>query len=206
MKKIIFLRPAPYKDKLPKLDLISGFNLIGQKIVDPKILKPSKDTIKKINLINKLFQPAKVYASNSIRSKNTAEIFDKNYKVCNLVNEIKFSLDYPENIDINLLRFNLIQDFVNGKFEDKPKDIIDRMKNFSKEAGEVKDNIICVSNAFIMKLYEIFFRNNRKIKNPHLFLSEYNWKVKPYEFLEGFVVSINSKGDICGVELLKNLC
>jgi hypothetical protein len=47
-----------------------------------------------------------------------------------------------------------------------------------------------------MKLYEIYFRNNCSVKNNKYFLNKYNWKIKPYEFLGGFCVELNSKGDV----------
>jgi len=213
MKKIIFLRPALYLDRISGKDIISSFDLIGSQKCDPKINTENINTKERINCLLKKFIPAKIYSSSAMRCTDTAELFGLVFGVSPLLNEIKFSLTgtlssallNTDNTNVNRLRTELVNAFVQNKTKESPTEVIIRIKSFLEVLKNTKGNIFCISHAFIMKFYEIFFRNNGVIKGPVSFLSEYNWEIKPYEFLDGFCVLMDDAGKVHHVELLKDL-
>ncbi len=210
MKKIIFLRPSPYSDLLEGKGIISSFDSIGLQKSDPVIGNNIKID-KRINFLMNKFKPKAIYTSPALRCVQTAMLFKMPYKVFGELNEIKFSLTgtispsflNKDNLDINQLREELVKAFVNNKTEENPTETLIRINNFFKLIQNVDGNIICISHAFIMKFYEIFFRSNCNVKSINYFRDRYNWKIKPYEFLEGFYIILDTKGNIHKINLIK---
>jgi len=204
MKKIIFIRPAPYSDRLLGKDLIVGFDLIGSQKYDPKVYVEDEITKERVNYLLKKFNPTKIYSSPAMRCVETVKFFNSTFEISPLLNEVKFSLKGTvsakllkgDNTNVNRLRKELINAFVENKIEENPKETLSRMKSFFEKLQNIDGNTICISHAFIIKFYEIFFRNNGTIKNPSLFLTEHNWEIKPYEFMDGFCVSIADTGKV----------
>ena len=92
-----------------------------------------------------------------------------------------------------------------NKTEENPEEILPRMNNFINLLKNINGDVICISHAFIMKFYEILFRNNGVIKDVKVFAGEYDWSIKPYEFLDGFCVFIDDNNKIKSVELLRDV-
>jgi hypothetical protein len=213
MKKVVFLRPAPYSDKLVDQDVISSFDSIGLQISDPDIYPQDLSIKRSLNILLEKIRPTKVYSSPATRCIKTAELLGLPFEISSQLKEIPFSLSESLpvallskiNPDINELRIELIKAFVDNKTKESPTEVLNRILVFRNNISNVEGNIICISHAFVMKFYEIFFQNNEKITNVRSFLNDYNWRVKPYEFLDGFYVSFDNKGNISVIEPVKNL-
>ena len=205
MKKFLFVRPAPYSDLIPGKDLITSFELTGLGLADPVIEDFPQNVIDRIQKIKKEFSPSVIYSSPAARTLETAKAFglpvfsNKNLReiLFSLKDSVSSELTQTEKVDTNKLRFELMDSFSKGKVKEKPEEVVERMKLFSEELFlNPEDTIVCVSHAFVMKCYEIFYRNNQTIQDNSLFLTQWDWNKKPYEFLEGFVVSLDSEGKI----------
>ncbi|MCE9548837.1 histidine phosphatase family protein [Candidatus Nomurabacteria bacterium] len=209
MKQIIFLRPAPYSDRINEKDLISGFDLIGLQKHDPEILVKDTETQNKIKMIFKKFKPVKIYSSPASRCTQTAELFNTYFEVSPFLNEIKFSLTgsldakfiNKKEPDVNKLRIELVKAFVKNKTIEKPEEVILRINSFMQMIKNMDGNVVCISHAFIMKFYEIFFKKNGEITSSVLFLKSYDWTIKPYDFLGGFIVTVENHDMIPKVEI-----
>lgn len=204
MKKIIFIRPAEYSYVVEGNSLLDSFDLIGSNQNDPSVGVISGATQKRITYLTEKYRPSIVYSSNANRCKNTAGLFTSQPYVSKDLNEVDFDLIKnlglshadKNNFDVDELRFELIKAFTENKLEEKPEDTIKRINSFLNSVKNGEGTVLCVSHAFIMKLYEIYLKQNMHISNPKQFLSEYNWFAKPYEFLGGYEVSFDEKGSV----------
>lgn len=210
MKKIIFLRPAPYSDFILNNDLITSFNLNGLQLNDPVLDTDFKKTIRKIKKIKVKFNIKNIFTSPANRCKQTAELFNLPFEIKSELREIKFSVlnltkKKDKNLDVNKLREDLVKSIVENKNREKMSLLLKRIKFFCKELKNLNGNSVFISHAFLMKFTEIFLISKKNVKNNIIFLKNYNWKIKPYEFLDGFCVTIDNTGDILSIELLKNM-
>ncbi len=205
MKKILFLRPAIYLDLIPGMDLISSFDLNGLQLNDPLLDTNTEKTIKRVKNLKKNFKIKYILSSPVSRCVQTAKLFDLPIKILPELKEIKFSVANfvtPENKDfnVNLLRENVVKSIVEDKNEEKVNDVIARIDSFFKKLKKIPNGSVCISHAFVMKFFEILFLNDMKIENANIFIKNYDWKIKPYDFLEGFCVSLDKNGRVLNVE------
>ena len=131
MKKIIFIRPAPYSDLIQGKSLIESFDLVGSRSENPALFSSTLGVKNKIeHVINKFdLKNFKVISSPALRTQETAKLFEVPFDVSPLLQEFKFSLTdtlsqsltNSENIDVNKLRKSLIDAFLDGKMEEKPR-------------------------------------------------------------------------------------
>lgn len=200
MKKIIFIRTSPYNYKLPNKSLYKSLDEIGLQKSQPHILKPNKKTEKVVISILKRYKPSQVFCSEFIRSQETAKLFSKKISIVSDLNEIKFSMDnfsskeeFPtDEFDyrkINETRFRFSQALIHDQLQENQKSIRKRIINLEKYIINCPDrqNILCISHGFIMKLFENFFLTGKKDIN--FLVSLYNWKNPTFDFLGGFIVS-----------------
>ena len=141
-----------------------------------------------------------VFSSPSKRTMNTAYLLSEHVQVSQDLSEILFSLkesvpseltSSSELLDVNALRFELMNSFVAGNVIEKPSDLRKRMAHFHEIILSSKDDIsLCVSHAFVMKCYEIFYSQQTSLFDNSLYAKLWDWKTKPYDFLGGFVVLI----------------
>lgn len=202
MKKIIFLRPAPYFCQLSGKSLYQSFDEIGLQKAQLHILKPTSKTKRRIAFILKKYKPNKIFCSQLLHSQETAKLFSKDIIIASSLNEIKFSMydfslvdDLPNNKvnpkRINRIRYQFSQALIRDRLHERKKHIIKRMlrlTNFIK-TSTTHGTIICCSHSFIMKLYENLFRLNGQIDNFETLISLHNWKNPPFKSLRGFVVT-----------------
>ena len=206
MKQIIFLRPAPYSDSVAGHDLITSFELAGLGLADPEINESTQEVLEKIRKIKEQYSPTIIYTSPSARTIETAKIFNLPVVVDQNLREILFSLKEsvpekiianPRMVDVNKLRLELMKSFAAGTTKEKPGKVIHRMNSFYQEiASSAEECILCISHAFFMKCCEIFYRSDREIVDTSIFSSGYDWSLKPYEFLGGFIILIDQEGKI----------
>jgi len=199
MKKIIFIRTAPYLYKLPKKSLYASFNEVGLRKTDPHIQKLSEENIDRVKKIIKKYKPDLVLCSQFIRSQETARLFSDNILIFPELNEIKFSMedfsnhsDLPNNKfdsnKINSLRYDFSQALINDQLQECMTEITARITNFINvlDSMESPKNIICCSHGFIMKLFENYLLSNKNMKNFKSLVSMHDWRKPTYDFLEGF--------------------
>lgn len=199
MKKIIFIRTAPYDYKFPDKSLYESLDDIGLQKSQPHILKPSIKTEKKIRYILKNYKPSQIFCSKLIRSQETAKLFSKKISMLSNLNEIKFSMnnfsskeEFPtDNFDykkINGVRYDFSQMLINNRLQEKKENIIKRIINFGEILKNNPDNqnIFCFSHGFIMKLFENYFISGKK--DIDSLISAYNWKKPTFDFTEGFAL------------------
>lgn len=202
MKYIIFIRPAPYEDLLPGKDLITSFELTGLGIEEPKPDKYAQEVLFSVQKIKQKYNPVAIYTSPAERTKQTARLFGNSFEEHESLKEIVFSLkesvqaeflDSSKEIDLNALRKELIHSFVKERTKEKPDKVLQRIELFSRKLLTSTDNtILCISHAFVLKCFEIFYRNNCRLEKVSLFETGWDWSQKPYDFLEGFIVSVEN--------------
>ncbi len=204
MKKIIFLRPAPYKDILDDKDLVTSFDLVGKQKFDINVDQIPTQLKKKISKFMEDFEFKNIISSPSLRAQETAKYFSKSYTISNKIKELKFSLkkDVPkkflkqtDDFSVNILRYELVKAFTKNKTTEKKASVLNRIKKHMITLKKSEGSTICFSHAFIMKFYEIFLVQKERT-TPNMFLEKYSWTEKPYDFLEGFCVEINDKNEI----------
>lgn len=210
MKKIIFLRPSPYNDIIEGKDLITSFDLVGKQKFDIKVDNITLSTKKKINKFIKDLQFKNVISSPSLRAQSTAKYFSSSYKICHEIGELKFELknDIPKkflqqdkNFSIDVLRYELVKSFTLSKTKESPSSVLSRINSYINYISNLEGNTVCFSHAFIMKFYEIFLENAKNFK-VEMFLTEYNWLKKPYDFLEGFSVELDNRNKVKNIKFI----
>jgi len=201
MRRVIFLRTAPYLYQLPGESLYESLDQIGLQEAQPNILKPSPETRETIGLISRRVRSKRVLCSRLARSQETARLFSADIIIASELDEIKFSMkdfskpdDLPgDDLDperINKIRYNFSRALICDQLNESREPIIERMLRFKDliERNVASETILCFSHGFIMKLYENFFRLNCQISDFEAVVSLYDWKKPPFKFLDGFVV------------------
>jgi broad specificity phosphatase PhoE len=206
MKKIIFLRPAPYSDLISGKDLISSFDLNGLQLNDPILDSEINDDVyKKINKLKDEFNIVNVVSSPASRCLQTAKMFGLPIVVNDKLREIKFSvkdlvLEEKSDLDIDLLRKDLVISITKNKAPEKMDEILKRIDSCLKEVMAMSGDTVCISHAFVMKFFEIFIENKERVSSYEIFSEKYNWKEKPYEFLEGFCIHFDGNLNLIEIE------
>lgn len=201
MKKIIFVRTAPYQYRLADKSLYESFDLIGLQEANPKISDPSEKTINEVGEIIKKYKPELILSSRLIRSQGTAKLFSDSITSFSELNEIKFSMkdfsnpsDLPDNKfnhdKMNSLRQSFSKALMNNQLRENRKNIEERVANFVNflENIDLSGNILCCSHGFIMKIFENYFISKGRIRDAKSLTNMYDWEKPTYEFLEGFVI------------------
>ncbi len=204
MKKIIFLRPAPYDDLIPGKDLLSSFDLAGLQIYDPVLEGKLKvEIIEKVEQLKKEFEIKNFFTSPATRCLKTANMFTQQPVIVDELKEIKFSVrnlvsssSSKQDFDVNKLRKDLIVSIIENRAEEDMNSILNRIMQLHKNIIQNSENTLCVSHAFIMKFFEVSYENNFKTKDHRIFLNNYDWEQKPYEFLCGFCVILDNNNDV----------
>jgi len=201
MKKIIFLRTAPYLYQIPGKSLYQSLDDIGLQKAQPHILEPNAETKNKIDLILEKYQPDKILCSRLIRSQETARLFSKDIRIVTELDEIQFSMnDFSKSDElsdnkfdsklINKIRYNFSQALIRDQLYERKEHVIERIFHFKNLINgiAVSETIICCSHGFIMKLYENSFRLNYQANDFETVVSLHDWKKPPFKFLDGFVI------------------
>jgi len=203
MRKIIFVRTAPYSYQQPNKSLYRGLDATGLQIGQPHILKSSTNIQKKVNLILTKYKPTLIFCSEFTRSQETAKLFSQSVIIAKQLNEIKFSMnDFTNHKElgssfdtkkINKIRYKFSRALLNDSLQEKQKNILKRITKFNSILEQTPSNasILCCSHGFIMKLYENFLRDNTK--NFRDIITSYDWTKPPFNFLDEFTVTLNNK-------------
>lgn len=202
MKKLIFIRTAPYPYKQKSKSLYQSLDEIGLQSAQPQISKPSIATTEKVASFLREHTPTHIFCSEFNRSKETARLFGKEPIVASQLNEIRFSMndfsnqaELPDNEleseKINTIRYNFSRVLLADNLQEKQASIQQRIVDFDLMIQQLPKSaiVICLSHGFIMKLYQNFYRNDAKVKKFKDLVARYDWTKLPFDFLEGFIIS-----------------
>lgn len=200
MKKVIFIRTAPYNYLIEGCNLYESFDAVAKKKIDVSLRNDARIVFKK-NFPRGTYK--EVFCSPRLRSKQTARFLTKNPKQLSILSEVYYGMgDFITQGDFlgkdhipNVMRARTA--FVNALIENKLgesyKNVINRVKKVLKKASKSELNQIFISHGFFLKIIEAYIKDPSIEHAPSNLLKYFDGKGETFHFCEGFKVEFDGK-------------
>lgn len=199
MKKVYLLRSAKYDYLLPGMDLYDSFNVVARKEIIPDFTETKDEFLQR--LPKELLSVNKIFTSSDERCIKTGAFFQKEMQVLPLLDEIKYDMtnfihkeDFFKNGSAQVDKARVL--FVNALLEDHLfehyESVIARIEKFIQVIDEEKEDIICISHGFILRVIEAYLQDGT-VGNKRVLLRKYfSGQKESYQFGKGLMVTYNN--------------
>lgn len=192
MKKLIFRKIFPYNPTFGgKYSVYQGYCLITLQTKSPGIEEELE-----IKILDKLENI--IFSSPLKRARETSRSIAKKYKsqkiiVLEELKEVMFDLksllteeEYLKE-GSNLVRKRFIESFIKDQLVEKRAEIKSRVDSARDILSKYPvGNYLLISHSFFMKILQIYLKNNKLFDHPEILSKEFDYKLKTFEFGEGF--------------------
>lgn len=192
MKRIIFRKIFTYDPTFGgKYSIYQGYCPIT-------LQKRSPGIAKDLNIEVPLKLENVIFASSLKRGVETANLLAKKYGIKKVLllddlKEVIFDLqDFLSEKEFekegsNLVRKKFIESFIKDKLVEKRSRIEARIQKIFDDLNKYPNgNYLLISHSFFMKILQIYLKNKDLFKNPEILRKEFNYRLKTFEFGEGF--------------------
>jgi len=190
MKKIYVRKILKYDPTFGgKLSKYKGYSLIGLQKIDPRIEKG-----KRLNFNKNV---SLVFCSELKRGQETAKTYGFEFKILDLLNEIKFNLgdllaehEYSK-FGSALVRKRFVEKFIKDELEEKRIAIKKRITNLLKLLRELPEgSYMLISHSFFMKILETYLKEDNLFEEPILVKKYFDINHKTFDFGKGFEFNV----------------
>lgn len=202
MKKIYFLRSAPYKYAIKGEDLYDSFNEVAKKTHNPKLSSYAKNYllthVPDDAVVNSL-----VFYSPNFRSKHTAKLISPNIKKLPSLLEIGYQMEdfiskeefFKDNTpNVKLARMLFVNALVTNRLQEKYNSVLERIRDALDRCSKTQQTkIVVISHGFFLKVIEAFIRDPKIVRDPSRLIHYFDGTAETFKFCEGFVVEYDGK-------------
>ncbi len=198
MKKIIFLRTAPYDYLIKGLNLCESFDAVAKKEIDVP-LRDDARIIFENNFPKGIY--GEVFCSPRLRSKQTARFLTKNPKSLAFLSEVSYSMgdfitqkvffDKYNVPNLTRTRVAFVNALIKNKLQESYLEVILRVKKVLEKAISSDYDQIFISHGFFLKIIEAYIKDPSIEYIPSNLLKYFDGKKETFHFCEGFNAKIS---------------
>lgn len=193
MKKIYFLRTAPYNYQLKGMDLYDSFNAVATRTRDVSINKEAINFV----LPRVIKEAQKIFSSPAKRSVQTARLFGKpsvfkelyevNYSMHEFIEKEDFFKEGKPNV--TKARKAFVRALIKNELKETYASVMRRIEELlfillpQEQAG-----CIVISHGFFLKILEAYTLDSSIKKYPNKLLKYFSGDTETFHFGEGFLV------------------
>lgn len=199
MKKIYLLRSAKYNYLIPGMDLYDSFDAVAKREIIPEFTESKEDFL--YRLPRELLSVNKIFTSSDERCIKTGKFFQKNMQVLPMLDEIKYKMNnfidkknffINEMAQVDKARVLFVNAFIEDRLVEHYDSVIARVEKLINIFDKEKEDSICISHGFILRVIEAYLHDSSIGKKRELLKKYFSGQKESYQFGEGLMVTYDN--------------